>query len=563
MTITREDTLLTPELIERYTAAGFWTDATLADVFRRNAGENPDKIAYVDDRSEVTWGALWHISGEVAAGLAHRGVRRGDVVAVQLPNRVEFVYVLAAAIRLGAVFCQFPPDYRAREIEFILRFSEAHTVVVPDRFRTFDYVEMIDGIRSRLPTLVNTVVVPTGESPTPLDEGAWVTLDQLRGDLDPADLAPDRACGANDVMRIAFSSGTTGEPKAVMHTANTTLFTIQQEVDERGVDGDSTVLVLLPVGLNAGFGAIVETAIAGARAVLMERFQAAAALDLVERYAVTTFLAAPTALIAILAEDGLGDRDLSSLTVVQTGGSSTPVKVLREANERLGCPVVDVYGMLESGLTSCTSQDEPYAEWVGTVGRPYPWLHVRILDSDGVDVPVGTEGEIVKTGPTITVGYYRNPVRNQESWTSDGWFRSGDRGYFDPAGRLTISGRSKDMIIHGGANIWPRELEEVLIKHPGVAEVAVVGIRDDYFGENVCACVVPRPGAHPTLADVITFLSNDVAKYKLPQHLELFGSFPLGPTGKVIKRELAEQVETRRTDHHRVAPATSQERSWR
>ncbi|MTD52909.1 class I adenylate-forming enzyme family protein [Amycolatopsis pithecellobii] len=546
MAITRADTLLTPELIEKYTAAGYWTDTTLADVFRRNAREVPGKTAYIDDRSEVTWGELWQISGEVASGLAHRGVRRGDVVAVQLPNRLEFVYVLAAVVRLGAVFCQFPPDYRAREIEFILRFSEAHTLVVPDRFRGFDYAEMIDGIRSRLPQLVNTVAVLTGESPTALDRGTWVTLDQLRGDLDPADLAPDRPSEANDVMRIAFTSGTTGEPKAVMHTANTTLFTIQREIEERGIDDDSTLLVLLPVGLNAGFFVIIQTAIAQARAVLMERFQAAAALDLVERYKVTTFLAAPSALIAILAEDSLGDRDLSSLSVVQTGGASTPMKVLREANERLGCPVVDLYGMLESGLTSCTSQENPYED-VGTVGRPYPWMHVRILDSDDRDVPAGTEGEIVKTGPAITVGYYRNPAKNQESWTSDGWFRSGDRGYFDSAGRLTISGRSKDMIIHGGANIWPRELEEVLSKHPEVAEVAVVGIRDDYFGENVCACVIPRPGARLTLDDLITFMKTEVAKYKLPQHLELFESFPLGPTGKVLKRELAEQVELRRT----------------
>ena len=547
MAITQDDTLLTQELIETYTSAGYWTDTTPADVFRRNAREVPDKIAYIDDRSEVTWGELWRISGEVASGLAHRGVRRGDVVAVQLPNRLEFVYVLAAVVRLGAVFCQFPPDYRAREIEFILRFSGAHTVVVPDRFRGFDHVEMIDGIRDRLPQLVNTVAVPTGGPPATLDEDSWVTLDQIRGDLDPADLAPNRASAANDVMRIAFTSGTTGEPKAVMHTANTTLYMVQRENDERGVDGDATLLIFLPVGLNAGFGAVLQTATAGARAVLMERFQPAAVLDLIERHAVTTFLAAPTAVIAILAEASLDDRDLSSLRVVQTGGSSTPVKVLREANERLGCPVVDMYGMLETGVTSCTSPEEPCEAWVGTVGRPYPFMRVRILDSDDADVPVGTEGEIVKTGPTITVGYYRNPAKNQESWTSDGWFRSGDRGYIDAAGRITISGRSKDMIIHGGANIWPRELEEVLFKHPGVADVVVVGIRDDYFGENVCACVVPRPGADLTLEDIIHFMKNEVAKYKLPQHLELFETFPLGPTGKVLKRELAQEIEKRRT----------------
>ena len=553
MAITREDTLLTPELIEEYTAAGYWSETTLADLFRRNAQELADKVAYVDDRSQVTWGEVWQISGEVASGLARRGVGRGDVVAVQLPNRIEFVLVLAAVVRLGAVFCQFPPDYRAREIEFILEFSEAHTIVVPDMFRGFDHTTMIDGLRDRLPKLVNTVAVTTGEA-SPVDSGdAWVSLDQLRRDLDPADPAPDRPSDANDVMRIAFTSGTTGEPKAVMHTANTTLCMTRHESQERGIDGDATILVFLPVGLNAGFGTVVQVANAGARGVLMEKFSPTGLLDLVERHQVTTFLAAPTAVLAILSEDSLDDRDLSCLRFVQTGGSSTPVTVLSEANERLGCPVVDLYGMLETGVTSCTDPEEPYEDWVGTVGRPYEFMRVRILDGTDQDVPVGVEGEIVKTGPTISVGYYRNPAKNKQSWTHDGWFRSGDRGYLDEAGRLTISGRSKDMITHGGANIWPRELEEILVKHPDVVDVAVVGIHDDYFGENTCACVIPRPGTEPTLAELIAFMQDEVAKYKLPQHRELFETFPLGPTGKVLKRDLIKEVELRRS-----AAATSE-----
>ncbi|MBS2547623.1 AMP-binding protein [Catenulispora sp. NL8] len=546
MAITRRDARLTPERIEEYTAAGYWSQETLADAFRRNADQFPDKVAYVDDHSQVTWGEVWQISGEVASGLARRGVGRGDVLAVQLPNRIEFVLVLAAAVRLGAVFCQFPPDYRAREIEFILRFSEAHTIVVPDRFRGFDHTGMIDGMRDRLPRLVNMVAVATGESSTALDEDTWVSLDQLRRDLDPADPAPDRPADADDVTRIAFTSGTTGEPKAVMHTANTTLSMTRHENQERGVNGDATILVLLPVGLNAGFSTVVQVASAGARGVLMEKFSSSALLDLVERHRVTSFLAAPTALLAVLRDESLRGRDLSSLRFVQTGGSSTPVEVLREANERLGCPVIDLYGMLETGVTSCTDPDEPYEEWVGTVGRPYSFLRVRVLDPDDGDVPTGVEGDIVKTGPTICVGYYRNPDKNRESWTPDGWFRSGDRGYLDADGRLTISGRSKDMVIHGGANIWPRELEEILVRHPDVADVAVIGIHDDYFGENTCACVIPRPGAEPTLEDLIAFMKDEVAKYKLPQHLELFDAFPLGPTGKVLKRDLADEVEARR-----------------
>jgi non-ribosomal peptide synthetase component E (peptide arylation enzyme) len=546
MPITRNDTILTSELIEKYTAAGYWTTRTLADVFHQNAQEIPGKIAYSDCRSHVTWSDLWRISGEVASGLSRRGVRAGDVVAVQLPNRIEFVFVLAAVVRLGAVFCQYPPDYRAGEVEFILRFSEAHTLVVPDQFRDFDFLKMIDDLRDRLPQLVNTVVVPLGTAPAkPVGDG-WVTLDQLRGDRDLADPEPNHPRDANEVMRIAFTSGTTGEPKAVMHTTTTTLFCLEHAAKLLKIDRDANVLVLMPVGLNMGFSAVVATGLAGAHAILVERFNPTTTLDLIEKYKVTTFTTPPTALVAILNEKSLNDRNLSSLRLVQTGGQSTLVKVLREANDRLGCPVIDIYGMLEVGLTSSTDETEPYQEWVGTVGRPYPFMEVRILGPDDRDVPVGTEGEIVKSGPTIMVGYYRNPAKNAESWTSDGWFRSGDRGYIDRAGRLTISGRSKDMIIHGGANIWPRELEEVLIKHSQVADVAMIGIHDDYYGENVCACVIPKDGAHVELHDVIDFMKSEVAKYKLPQHLEIFSVFPIGPTGKVVKRELAVEVERRR-----------------
>jgi acyl-CoA synthetase (AMP-forming)/AMP-acid ligase II len=551
MPVTRDDTLLTPELIERYTAAGYWSDETLVDAFRQNAEERPDETAYVDDRTSVTWDEVWRAGGEIASGLAHRGVGRGDVVAVQLPNRVEFVHVLVGVLRLGAVFCQYPPDYRAREVEFLLGFSEARAVVVVDRFRDFDHPAMVDGIRERLPHLGTTVVVPTPDASAPAASEAWIPLDDLRRDGDPEDPAPDRPAAADDVMRIAFTSGTTGEPKAVMHTANTTLFTLRHEIEERGLTADSTVLIFLPVGMNAGFFGVMEAALAGARAVLMERFQPAGVLERIERYGVCTFVAAPTAVTALLAQDALGSTDLSSLTVVQAGGSSSPVELLREANERLGCPVVDLYGMLETGMTSCTDPDEPYEDWAGTVGRPYPWLQLRILDEHDRDVPAGIEGEIVKTGPAITVGYYRNPAKNAESWTADGWFRSGDRGVLDEAGRLSVSGRSKDMIIHGGANVWPREIEEVLLRHPDVADAAAIGVPDDYFGENVCACVVLRPGATLDLDGLVASMADDVAKYKLPQQLEVFDAFPLGPTGKVLKRDLAQQVAARHP-----APAT-------
>jgi acyl-CoA synthetase (AMP-forming)/AMP-acid ligase II len=539
--ITRDDTRLTKRLVTEYEEKGYWGDTTLVDLLDRNARNTPDRVAFIDANRRITWAALSDRSRRLAYGLHSRGIRAGDVVAVQLPSRIEFVVALAAVARLGAVLCQYPPDYRSREVEFILRFARVRAVIVPSTWKGFDFPAMIDGLRPSLPDLSLTVIA--GASDT-APARAWQSLDSLCEAEYPQ--PPDFLPGdANAVCRIAFTSGTTGDPKAVLHTWNTTLFTNSRQNDHWGIGAASRILVLLPVGLNVGLFAVVQTIIAGATAVLVEHFDPGSVLECIEHERITTFLTAPSGLIALLRNDTFDSRDLASLELIQTGGASTPVAVLREANARFRCPIVDVYGMLESGWASSTDPREPFEEWVGTVGRPYPWLEARILDHAGKDVPVGVEGQIAKTGPTITVGYFHNPSLNEASWTPDGWFLTGDLGYLDDHGRLTISGRLKDMIIHGGANIWPRELEELIHADARIRDVAVIGIPDDYFGESVCACVIPNSGFAVALSDVLALLEGQVAKYKLPQRLETFEAFPTGPTGKVLKSALQEEVARR------------------
>jgi acyl-CoA synthetase (AMP-forming)/AMP-acid ligase II len=539
--ITQDDTRLTKALIEEYQELGYWGDITLIDLLDRNARDTPDRVAFIDANQRVTWAALSERSQRLAHALRRQGIQSGDVVAVQLPSRVEFVVALTAISRLGAIVCQYPPDYRSREVEFILRFAHVRAVIVPGAWKDFDFPAMIDGLRPNLPDL--DVKVVAGQSATAAGPG-WQSLDSLCATdfPQPSDFPHG---DANAVCRIAFTSGTTGDPKAVLHTWNSTLFTNSRENEIWGIGPSSRVLVLLPVGLNVGIFAVIQTIIAGATAVLVENFDPATVLDWIERERITTFLTAPSGLIALLRNPAFEGHDLSSLELIQTGGASTPMTVLREANERFHCPVVDVYGMLESGWASSTDQREPFEEWVGTVGRPYPWLRVRILDDTGHDVPIGVEGQIAKTGPTITVGYFNNPSANEASWTPDGWFLTGDLGYLDANGRLTISGRLKDMIIHGGANIWPRELEELIHADARIRDVAVIGVPDDYFGENVCACVIPNPGTAVDLTGVLSILRGKVAKYKLPQRLETFEVFPTGPTGKVLKSALREEVARR------------------
>jgi acyl-CoA synthetase (AMP-forming)/AMP-acid ligase II len=544
MAITRDDTRLTADLIREFTGEGEWTGVTLTDLLERNARDKPDVEAFIDQHRRVTWKELWDGSSQLAAQLLRLGIGKGEIVAVQLPNRVEFVYALAAINRIGAVMCQYPPDYRSREVEFILGFTEAVAVIVPEQFRDFDYMGMVGELGQRLPALRHRLAAEVTGRALP---GGWLGLRALASEAaSPADLAEidARRPVSDDVMRVAFTSGTTGQPKAVMHTYNTTFSTNRLCDPVWGIDGGTRFLQFLPIGLNAGLFTIVQACLEGAAVVLMEQFKPVQALELIEREQVTHFLTAPTGLIALLNQPALDKRDLTSLRLVQTGGSSTPAEVLRDANRRMGVPVIDVYGMLEAGWSAATDATEPYEEWVGTVGRPFPWQNVRIIDDEGSDVPAGEQGEIAKRSGSVCVGYYKNPQQNTDSFTADGWFRSGDLGRIDEHGRLSITGRKKDMIIHGGANIWPLELEEILFTHPKVLNASVIGVHDDYFGENVCVCIVPRPGQTVTLDEVIAYMAPRIAKYKLPQQLAVFDELPVGPTGKIQKQQLRQEIES-------------------
>ncbi|MBX6377850.1 MAG: long-chain fatty acid--CoA ligase, partial [Clostridia bacterium] len=372
-----------------------------------------------------------------------------------------------------------------------------------------------------------------------------VDLGDLRPSKGDEPLASRCPVGADDIMRMAFTSGTTGDPKAVVHTYNTTLCVPRIARSAHAYDENAVLLIFLPVGLNWGFLNLVEALYHGARAVLVDRFDAGRVLRLIQAERVTHFSTSPTALIALLNDPGLGACDLTSLRLIVSGGASCPVEVIRQVQERFPARFLELYGMLETGYHTFTRMEDDPVAVCGKVGRPADGMGLRILDDEGRDLPPGEVGEIACFGPSVTIGYNRNPEANARSFTPDGWFLTGDLGVVDESGNLQIVGRKKDMIIRGGANIYPRELEEILFTHPKVLNVAVVGLPDPYLGERTCACIIPKPGETLTLAEVVAFLEGRIARYKLPQHLEIFQDFPLTPTGKVRKFALRELVQHR------------------
>jgi non-ribosomal peptide synthetase component E (peptide arylation enzyme) len=536
------ETRLTDDLIARYQKSGHWGSETFYAILAARAAAHPERVALVDRGRRVTYAELKTRVDRAASGFAALGIGSGDVVTIQLPNWAEFAYVFFALERLGAVANQIGPDFRSREVDYILRFSESRAFVCPARFKGFDYVKMIGELRPGLPDLRAVCVLgsPSGGATSGL-----VSLDALLENT-AAVPPPGAGQGANDVMRMAFTSGTTGNPKGVIHSHNTTLSTCRTLNTDMRVSPDEVFLIYLPLGLNWGYLTLVQTVMAGARAVLLDQFSARAALELIQRERVTYIPTAPASIIAMLNDPELGRFDLASLRVIITGGASCPIETIREFRARMHGHLIELYGMLETGFHTYTRLDDDPEAVTGTVGTVSSGLGLRLIDGSGHDVAAGAEGEIAALGPSVHLGYHKNPTANAELFTADGWFRTGDLGQFDGAGNVKIVGRLKEMINRGGKKFFPREIEEILYTHPKILHAAIVGVPDPRLGERNCLCVIPRPGQTLTLDEVVDYLRDGVATYKLPETIEIFDELPFTPTGKIQRHVLVKRVLERR-----------------
>jgi acyl-CoA synthetase (AMP-forming)/AMP-acid ligase II len=529
------DPPLPPEQIAEFVRRGFWLSVTTNDMLERWATRAPTKTAIVDARGRLSYAEYFSQARRLAAYFGSLGLTSDDVIAIQLPNWSEFPIAISGAMLAGVPFCQFHSDFRAREIEFILGFTNASVLIVPQEFRGFDYLAMLADLRPRLPNLKHVLVV--GDS---LPEGYSDLRALIDGripiDVDDAALAtrrphPDALC------RTAFTSGTTGDPKAVLHLHNTTNCAIVFLNEFHRIGIKSVLLAFLPVGLNWGLFNVLQAIFSGCTLVLQDIFKAEEALRLIEAEKVTHFCAAPAHLVSMLNTPALEERDLGSLEVVTTGGASCPIEVIREAQRRLPGHLLELYGMLEVGVQCMTRlEDDPEAV-CGLVGHSAAQMENMVVDDRGNEAPSGTPGEILTRGPSVAIGYYNN-AEASKAFRRDGWFHTGDIGVFDERGYLKIVGRKKEMLIRGGANIYPREIEEVLYQHPAVKDAAVVGIPDQRLGERVCACIVARAGRSVSFDELLTFLRPQISTYKLPEFLIMLDDLPRTPTGKIQKMRL-------------------------
>jgi non-ribosomal peptide synthetase component E (peptide arylation enzyme) len=534
------ETRLTQEMIDRYTASGDWGSETIYDLLAERAARHPDREAASDGRTRITYAQLKETVDRTAAVLRAQGIGAGDVVTIQLPNWVEFLYVFFSLELIGAVANKISPDFRGREVDFILRFSDSRAYVCAQSFKGFDYPGMVEDLRPGLPEL-KVVCVVDGDA-----GGNTVCLAELLKSTAPLPAGERHRMDANEVCRMAFTSGTTGNPKNVLHSFNTTLPALRFLTRDMRATQDDVFLIYLPIGLNWGYLMLTQALMIGARVVLLDRFTAKAALELIERERVTFIATAPASIIAMLNEPDLDAYDVSSLRVVITGGASCPVETLRDFGARMSGRLIELYGMLEDGYHTYTRfEDDPQAV-NGTIGRCVEGMGLRLLDADGNDVAPGAQGEIAAFGPSVHLGYNKNRQANTEAFTADGWFRTGDLGEFaDARGNVRIVGRSKEIINRGGKKFFPREVEEILYTHPKVLHAALVGVPDARLGERNCLCLVPKGGAEATLEEFVEFLRGDVANYKLPERLEIFEELPFTPTGKLRRFVLTDTVRKR------------------
>lgn len=529
-------TRLTQEMIDRFTASGDWGTETFYDLLCERVAQHPDREAVVDAHTRITYGELKDKVDRTAAFLRAQGIEAGDVVTIQLPNWVEFLYVFFSLELIGAVANKISPDFRGREVEFILQFSNSRAYVCSKSFKNFDYPAMVKALRPKLSELKFICVVDGAVDDTvSLVEGLAATAPIAQSERVHMD--------ANEIFRMAFTSGTTGNPKNVLHSFNTTVPGLRYLTRDMEVTENEVFLIYLPIGLNWGYLILTQALMLGARVVLQDRFSGKTALELIEREKVTFIATAPASIIAMLNEPELESFDVSSLRVVITGGASCPVETLREFGRRMSGRLIELYGMLEDAYHTYTRFEDDPEQVNGTIGRCVDGMGLRLLDPDGNDVAPGEQGEIAAFGPSVHLGYNKNPSANAEAFTDDGWFRTGDLGEFaDGKGNVRIVGRSKEIINRGGKKFFPREVEEILYTHPKVLHAAMVGVPDPRLGERNCLCLIPKDGADATLDEFVDFLSGEVATYKLPERLEIFDELPFTPTGKLQRFVLADQV---------------------
>ncbi len=501
----------------------------IATMLRESAVAAPDKpLCHIND-STFTYAQVDEISGRVASALMGLGLDRGDKVAVQLPNLPHFLFSYFAIMKAGLVMVPLNPLLKAQEVAYHLKDSDSKILITFEMFAE----EAVKGISQVEADITTYVVNLPGNDARP--EGTK-HFDELYFADDTRDIVPTEG---DDTAVLLYTSGTTGKPKGAELTHLNLYMNCTIAGELFGFRDDDIGVAVLPLFHVFGLSSVLNTSVRyGGTIVLIPRFELEPVVEAIEKHKATIFSGVPTMYFGLLDMDTSG-RDLSTLRTGVSGGAAIPGEVIRAFEEKFpSCVVLEGYGLSESTSTTTFNIDAERRK-VLSIGKPIWGVSVQVVGEDDKPLPPGKDnvGEIVIRGHNIMKGYYKNPEATAEAFKG-GWFHTGDLAYQDEDGYLFIVDRKKDLVIRGGYNVYPREVEEVLFEHPAVSEAAVIGRPDPKLGEEVLAFVALKGGQEATPDDLIAFCKERLAAYKYPREVRIVDQLPKGPTGKILKKEL-------------------------
>ncbi|KFE62002.1 AMP-binding protein [Hyalangium minutum] len=511
---------------------------TIGQNLRRTVEQHGDREALVvrSQNFRATYRQLWELTSQVARGLLAFGVAKGDRVGIWSPNRFEWVVTQYAAARIGAILVNLNPAYKTAELEYALRQSGTSVLLLARAFRQSDYRKMLEEVRSKCPEL-RVALVLDDDWELLLSNGAKVSERTLTDREDSLQF--------DDPINIQYTSGTTGFPKGATLSHHNVLnngFFVGEMVGYSAEDR-----VCIPVPFYHCFGMVMGnlacTSHGSCMVIPAEAFDPLAVLETVQAERCTSLYGVPTMFIAELDHPRFGEFELTSLRTGIMAGSPCPVEVMKKVQSRMNMREVTIcYGMTEtSPVSTQSSLDDPLDRRVSTVGRVHPHIEVKIVDAEtGAVVPRGTPGELCTRGYSVMLGYWNNVEATRSSVDMAGWMHTGDLATMDADGYVKIVGRIKDMIIRGGENVYPREIEEFLHTHPGVSEAQVIGVPSEKYGEEVMAWVKAKPGVKLAEAELVTFCTGKISTFKIPRYWKFVEEFPMTVTGKVQKFRMRE-----------------------
>lgn len=547
-----------PDTAGRYVARGFWRSVAIGDVFEESVRLYGNREAIVDGQRRVTYRELGLLVQRLALHFAERGICSGRPVVFQLPNSLECVAAYFACLKVGAIPIACLPAHRHSEIEHLARFTDAYAWLIPDSYRGFDFVAMADELRRELPVM-REIIVAGGHRANGMTLLGDLAADPIEERCSSSSLDPLKPRPEFPAV-FQLSGGSTGLPKVIPRTHNDYLYNSYLLAACSGYATGSTALVAIPMMHNFPLaGAVQPGLLTGGRVVLAQGADAETVSELIAVERVAWLCAVPAMVVNWLNAPAFQHADLSSLTSLAVGGARLNPEPARRVLREIGPVLTQVYGMAE-GLCCSTRRSDPEEVVVETQGRPISEAdEFRIVDEHLSEVQVGEPGELITRGPYTIRGYFKAPNHNRSAFTPDGFYRTGDVVRLHPSGNFIVEGRNKDLINRGGEKISSEEIENLIISHPSVLNTAVVAMPDPVMGERACAYVVLRKGASLDFAQLSTFLAQQrIARFKLPERLELVDSLPSTAVGKISKKHLREDIKRKLEQERRSASGDHQ-----